>query len=182
MVIRTLLLIFVCNSSVMSGQQEELATKNQIGINASKFLLIFNEQVETVDIIYRRQLEEKYLLRTGASIGYSDDGSGIVDLGLQLGVDRVFRTYSHWTFYLGGDISMSYSRINSSDSESLRYGVSSHLGIQYWIGRHFSISTEPSLAFYRNSIDDKGFNPNSTKTWNEVKFLQLGEVIFSFIF
>lgn len=53
----------------------------------------------------------------------------------------------------------------------------------YKIGRHFSLSTEPSLVIERNTIDEpSSFNPDANNAWTEVKLLNIGQVNVSFHF
>jgi len=168
--------------STISFAQDEY-TKHQLGINASKFVILFNEQVNNLDISYRYSVNPNFNLRSSFSLDYSSDENDISDLSLRLGVDKNFLHSNNWSFYYGLDFNYTFSVVNSIDRTNQNYGAYLFMGFLYKLGKHFSLSTEPSLAFLRFKTEDKSsFNPNANRSWTEVKLLNIGQIKMSFHF
>lgn len=174
-----LIFSFVC----LEGFSQRSFPKHQIGINASKFIILFNEQVDNLDISYRLALDSTNNLRTALSLDASSADSGISDLAFRLGLDRYISTDNNWRFYYGLDLNYSRNLIRSSKRTNSNYGVLGFFGVLLQLGNHFSLSTEPTLAYQRyKTTDEDDFGPQANSSWYELKLLNIGQVKISFHF
>lgn len=158
-------------------------TRHQLGINASKFVLIFNEQVDNLDLSYRVSLDSIYGIRTAVSLDVSSAEDAINDFSARIGGDRIFLQKGNWKFYTGIDLNYSVNTLKSSQRSNKKYGGLVFLGFLYHFGSHFSISSEPSLAFFRKSTSDSTtFNPNLNTSSYLLELINIGQVKVSFHF
>ena len=158
-------------------------TRHQIGINASKFVLIFNEQVDNLDLSYRISVDSVYGIRSSVSLDLSTAEDAITDFSGRVGVDRIFLQKGNWKFYTGIDLNYSVNKIKSSQRTNRKYGGMVFLGFLYHFGSHFSISSEPSLAFfYRTTFDPSSFNPDANNSFNSLELINIGQIKVSFHF
>lgn len=176
----TMALIFMV--SAIGFAQVEF-TRHQLGINASKFVLIFDEQVDNLDLSYRVSVDSVSGIRASFSLDVSSAEDAINDFSGRIGVDRIFLQKGNWKFYSGIDINYSVNKLKSSDRTNKKYGVLTFLGFLYHFGPHFSISSEPSLAFFRRSTKDPtNFNPDVNKSFNSLELINIGQIKVSFHF
>jgi len=179
-VFQAIAIIFIFNSTGF-GQIE--FTRHQIGINASKFVLIFNEQVDNLDISYRVSIDSIYGIRSSVSLDISSAEDAINDFSGRIGVDRIFLQKGNWKFYTGLDFNYSVNKLNNSQRTNKKYGALVFLGFLYHFGSHFSISSEPSLAFFRKStFDPTSFNPDVNTSSNLLELINIGQIKVSFHF
>ncbi len=83
-----------------------------MSINASKFVLIFNEQVNNLDITYRvLAVDSSHSLRMATSIDLSTAEDAVTDYSIRIGIDRVFKISGDWKLYTG--IDANYTRTNA---------------------------------------------------------------------
>ncbi len=176
-----MVLLFMGNTIVIS--QVEF-TKHQIAINASKFLVLFNEQVNNLDITYRVAVaDSSFHFRMASSIDLSTGEDAITDFSARLGVDKIFKTSKKWTYYVGADLNFGRIEAKSAKRTTTKIGILPFLGIMYNFGKHFSISTEPSLAVFRNEVIDKdSFNPEVNSTNTSIEFINIGQIKLGFHF
>lgn len=158
-------------------------TKHQIGINASKFIVFFNEQVNNLDVTYRYRMDSLYSLRSAFNFDVTSAEDGISDMAFRLGLDRYFLLKDDWKYYLGIEANYRTNVLKSSQRTNSNYGALLFVGFLYNFGEHFSISTEPTLALLRFKVSDEDdFSPNANRSWSEVKLLNIGQVKLSFHF
>lgn len=159
-------------------------TNNQLSINASKFVLIFNEGVDNLDMTYRRGLRDSITtFRIATSLDLSTSADAVTDFSIRLGVDRLFLESGSWKFYSGVDLN--YGRVNAKSAERVttRIGILPFVGFLFHMGKHFSVSTEPSLAIFRNKIEDaNSFNPASNTSNYSLELINLGQIKVGFHF
>lgn len=177
----TMVLLVLSNTIVFSQIEY---TSNHISINASKFVLIFNEQVDNLDLTYRRSFSQSsYSLRGSTSIDLSTADDAVTDFSIRLGVDKVYRLSGNWKFYVGAD--MNYGRVEAKSAKRIttKQGVIPFLGFLYHFGSHFSISSEPSLAIFRNkTVDKDDFNPNVNTSSYSFELINIGQIKVGFHF
>ena len=179
-IINTIALTFLV-SAIGFGQID--FTRHQVGINASKFVLIFNEQVDNLDISYRFSLDSLIGLRSSVTLDLSSADDAINDFSGRIGIDRIFMQKGNWKFYSGVDFNYSVNTLKSSQRTNRKYGALMFLGFLYHFGPHFSISSEPSLAFFHNTtFDASTFNPDVNKSSNSLELINIGQIKVSFHF
>ena len=158
-------------------------TRHQVGINASKFVLIFDEKVDNLDLFYRMSIDSTYGIRASLSLDISSADDAINDFSGRLGLDRIFLQNGSWKFYTGFDVNYSVNTLRSSQRTNRKYGVLLFLGFMRHFGPHFSVSTEPSLAFFHSTTkDDTTFNPDLNGSSNALELINLGQIRVSFHF
>lgn len=159
-------------------------TRHQISVNASKFVLIFNEQVNNLDLTYRLQaLDSLYNLRFATSIDLSTAEDAVTDFSVRVGIDKVFKVSSNWKFYSGLDLNYGRIEAKSAQRTTTKIGIIPFIGFLYHIGPNFSISSEPSLAIFRNKVVDKdSFNPKTNTTNFSFDLINIGQIKMGFHF
>ena len=158
-------------------------TRHQLGLNASRFILFFDEQSNNLDLGYRLCMDSLNRIRLASTLELSTASDAVSSWAVRLGVDRTFATKKNWAYYYGVDAQYFSTISSSSGRRNENYGAQVFIGILFHIGNYFSLSTEPTLAFLRYStMDDNDFNPNSNRKWFETKFLNIGQVNFNFHF
>lgn len=174
-----LMLILVCCNSSLSAQR----TRHQIGMNASKFIVLFNEQINNLDISYRYRLDSLHSFRTAMNLDHTSAEEGISDMAFRLGIDRHFLIMNNWEYYYGVEANYTATILKSSNRNNSNYGAFVFIGFLYKFGEHCSISTEPTLALLRYKVIDKDeFGPSANRHWTELKLLNIGQVKLSFHF
>ncbi len=167
----------------INGYSQRTENKNQLSINASNFIVLFNEQVNNLDLSYRYAIGAKYNLRSAINLDVTSSNAGITDIAVRLGIDRSFSSDGKWDFYYGCELNHSTNSIKSSNRINRNYGVYGFWGILYRIGDHFSLSTEPTLAFiYNTTRDTDDFGPQANSNWSELKLLNIGQLKLGFHF
>jgi len=172
-------LILLLSISNMKAQ----GLKHQVGINASRFIVLFNEQVNNLDLSYRYGIDSLYSLRSAISLDVTSAEEGISDMALRLGIDRHFKVSNKWRYYVGIEGNYARTLLKSSERTNRNYGAFLFVGFLFNIGQHFSLSTEPTLSLLRYQVrDDNDFGPNANRNWSEVKLINIGQIKMSFHF
>ena len=162
---------------------QETYTKHQIGINASKFVVLFNEQVNNLDLSYRYSFAKNQRIRLASSVDISTELGDITDYELRLGYDFDIKDTHRWNFYSGVDFTFGESISSSTNRRTTELGPYFFFGALFKIGDHFSLSTEPSLAIFRKiRKDPESFDPDANSSWTEVKLLNIGQIKVGFHF
>lgn len=178
--ITTLALILSMGAFLFS--QEDF-TKHQLGINASKFVILFNEQVNNLDLSYRYSIKQNQRLRLSTSIDISTEAGDITDFEFRGGYDLDIRDTPRWNFYTGFDLTYRSSVTTSTERKNTTFGSYFFIGALFKIGKYFSLSTEPSLAvFSRTRVDPNSFDPDANAEWIEIKLLNIGQIKVGFHF
>ncbi len=180
-IMHTAVLLLVGNAFVFSQVDH---TSNHLSINASKFVLIFNEQVNNLDLTYRRSFSDSsYSLRCATSVDLSTADDAVTDFSVRLGFDKVYKLSGNWKFYTGADLNYGRTEAKSAQRTTTKQGVIPFLGFLYNFGTHFSISTEPSLAIFQNkTVDKDDFNPKVNNTSYSFELINIGQVKVGFHF
>ncbi len=180
-IIVLLVLFFLSNTSVFSQVD---FTKHQLAINASKFLVVFNEEVNILDLTYRLTLADSaYHLRMAGSLDLNTEEDALTDFSARIGIDKIFKVSKNWIFYYGADANFGRTVAKSANRTTTKIGVIPFIGILFHLGPHFSFSTEPSIAFFRNQIVDKdGFIPTVNSTDYAIEFINMGQIKVGFHF
>ena len=95
-IIHTAALVLMVNA--VSFCQIEF-TRHQLGINASKFVLIFNEQVDNLDLSYRLSIDSTLGIRSSVSLDLSTAVDVVNDFSARIGLDKIFMQKGNWKFY-----------------------------------------------------------------------------------
>ncbi len=166
-----------------SGSEVVSSTKHHVGINASKFFVLFNEQVNNLDISYRYAITETSRIRVASSLDVSTEEGDFTNYEFRVGYDFNYKEIEKWRFYPGLDLTFGQGILKSADRVNTTIGLLPFFGIQCKLGKHFSLSTEPSLALYgKIRMDPNSFDPDANDRWMELKFLNIGQVIVGFHF
>ena len=159
-------------------------TRHHLSVNGSKFLLIFNEQVNNLDLTYRiASVDSTKNYRIATSLDLSTAEDAVTDFSVRLGIDKIFKVSGNWKFYTG--IDANYTRINAKSAKRVttKVGLIPFIGFLYHFGPHFSVSTEPSLAIFRNETNDKDtFNPNVNTSSYSFELINIGQIKVGFHF
>jgi len=159
------------------------ANKHQIGINASKFIILFNEQVNSLELNYRYNLGNPYSLRSALSYEQNTADDGIWDASVKLGLDKKFKTSEKWEFYYGIDAFFQNTIISSSERTTSKIGGFVFIGVMRHFGSHFSLSTEPNFSvIYVDYKDPTSFSTDANRSWYEYKIGNIGQIQVNFHF
>ncbi len=162
---------------------QEAYTKHQLGINASKFLILFNEQVNNLDLTYRYSIKQDQRLRLASSVDISSEAGDITSFEFRGGYDFDLRDTPKWNFYTGFDLTYGESVTTSTERKNTIFGTYIFVGALFKIGKYFSLSTEPSIAvFSKSRYDPNSFDPDSNSNWIEIKLLNIGQIKVGFHF
>lgn len=182
-------LILVLSTSYFSLKAQQnsdsviVDNRHQIGINASKFLALLNDQENSLELIYRYSFNNPYSLRAALSYEQNTADDGIWDVALKLGVDRKFKKSDKWIFYYGVDMFFQNSIINSSDRTTTKVGGFVFIGIMRKFGNHFSLATEPNFSVvYVDYKDPSAFSTDANRSWYEYEFGNIGQIQVNFHF
>ena len=168
-------------SAILFSQEDY--TKHQISVNASKFIVLFNEQVNNLDLSYRHSFADNQRLRLASSVDISTEEGDISDYEIRLGYDFDIKNSKRWSFYAGTDFTYGQSISASSGRSTTKFGPYLLFGALFKIGNHFSLSTEPSLTVFRKTRrDDESFDLDANSSWTEVKLLNIGQIKVGFHF
>lgn len=176
------IVLLILGSTIAFSQVD--FTRHHVSVNASKFVLIFNEQVNNLDLTYRiTTVDSTHSLRMATSIDLSTAEDAVTDYSVRLGVDRIFKISGNWKFYTGIDANYSRTNAKSAQRVTTKIGAIPFIGFLYHFGPHFSISTEPSLAILRNkTVDKDSFNPNANTSDFSFELINIGQIKVGFHF
>jgi hypothetical protein len=164
--------------------QDKEYSKHQVGISATNFVKgILPSQKYSYLLNYNYSISEQYSLRSGFNFYNLAAKDGYFEYSLKFGADKVFRDYKSWKFKFGIDIISSYVEYKSDKRKYYFIGLAPFLSIQFFINKHFSLSTEPNIygVFYQ-SIDPNGFASDSNKNWAEYGLGNFGQLQINFHF
>lgn len=169
------------NKEIFNSEEE---IKHQVGIGLNSFVKsAFTSDDNTFSLDYRYKVNQKLQLRAGLSYDEDTGENGYRQGGIKFGIDKNLRRYSHWNFYYGSDLMYKYSNFKNVNKAQHDIGIGFLLGIQYYISKHFSLSTEPTL-YFKNIIvvDHNTFLKNNIDTWSEFGLGKIGYVQLNFHF
>ncbi len=173
----------LCVSAFLFSQEATTYQRHQISVNASKFVVLFNEQVNNLDLSYRYSFQKTKRLRLASSIDVSSEEGDSKDYEVRLGYDFDIKEIDRWNFYTGFDLTFGQGINTSSERVNSQYGSYIFLGVLFKMGNHFSLSTEPSLAILgKTRQDPNSFDPDANSSWTEVKLLNIGQIKVGFHF
>ena len=179
------LILFLVSAPFYTSAQDSTYydNKHQIGINASKFIVLFNEQVNSIELSYRKKINYPYSLRGGLSYEHNTAEDGLFNASARLGIDRYFKEKTKWKFYYGAEAYFSKTILNSSDRETTKYGGFVFLGLLYHLSESFSLSTEPNFSVLRIAFKDPdSFDPDANRSWYEFRLGNIGQIQLNFHF
>jgi len=180
------LLVSITHFSLIAQQSWDsvyIENKHQLGINASKFLAVFNEQVNSLELNYRYRINYPYSLRASLSYDQNTADDGVWDASVKLGIDRQFKKSKQWIFYYGIDAFFQHTIITSSERTTLKAGGFVFIGIMRHFGSHFSIATEPNFSIiYVDFKDPTAFSAEASRAWYEYKLGNIGHIQLNFHF
>ena len=155
-------------SNHLVAQEREL--KNQIYLNADDLIpAVFSSNSNDYNLGYRRLVSENKHIRFGLKYFFEEENQ--LTLGIKPGVDFSLKTSSkRWKFYYGIDLAFNYSDSYQAERKIYESSLIGFFRIDFIIGKHFSISTEPGLFFMFQNIDDYDQSPVD----NSNKFLSSG--------
>lgn len=172
---------FLSQSNHLAAQEEEL--KNQIYLNADDLVpAVFSSNSNDYNIGYRRLISENKHLRFGLKYFFEEDNQ--LTVGVKPGIDFSLKTSSKkWKFYYGIDLAFDYSDSYQAERKNYESSLIGFFRIEFVLGKHFAISTEPGLFFMLRNIDDYDQSPvdNSNEVFSSgIKNLGVININFSF--
>lgn len=161
--------------------QEEL--KNQLSLNADDIIpAVFSSNSNEYNLSYRRLVSENKQLRIGLKYFFEEDNQ--FTIGVKPGIDFTLKTSSNkWKFFYGLDLAFNYSDSYQAERKNYESSLIPFFRIEFVVGKHFSISTEPGLFFKLETIKDYDGSPvdNSNEVFSSgIKSLGLINLNFSF--
>lgn len=145
-------------------------------------LLLFQKKNATYDLSYFYQLTKKSRIRSHYLYNEVTGDDGKLEYGFKLGYNRFITQNSNWLFYYGLDVENQLTFFNTDSRSKSVYGVRPFIGIQFYVSKSFSFSTEPTFsAIHIISSDPTNFGAKTT-TWNEYKLDNIGLVNLNFQF
>ena len=161
--------------------QDEL--KNQISLYGDDLIpALFSSNSNEYNLSYRRLISEKKHLRIGLKYFYEDENQ--LTLGIKSGIDfRIKPRSNKWKFYYGIDLDLSYSDNYQGERKYYESSLVPFFRIEFCLGKHFSISTEPGLFLKLQNIKDYDGSPvdNSNEIFSSgIKDLGVINLNFSF--
>ena len=177
-----LCIALVCCSD-LQAQDSTLASTHQIGLHASEFLKLLEEDDSAYKISYRYTLNHKNALRAGLNYQHLTRDDGEFEASVRLGYDRVFLAENRWSFYFGGDVLLGYTSFNSSKRKTYQMALSPFIGFLFYLSPRFSLSTEPRfVALYHQFQDDDTFTVDNSDAWFEFGLSSIGQFNINFHF
>jgi len=162
---------------------QESYNKHQIGIDASKFVVLFNAEKNNLDLTYRYSLKKNQRIRFATSFDVSTEEGDMMDYEARIGYDFDVKNTARWDFYTGFDFTYGRSLSNTTERETNTLGPYLFFGILFKMGDHFSLSTEPSIAYFSKlRKDPNSFGPEKEERWSEFKLLNIGHIKVNFHF
>ena len=148
---------FLSLSSHLVAQEENL--KNQIYLNADDLIpAVFSSNSNDYNLGYRRLISENKHIRFGLKYFFEEDNQ--LTVGIKPGIDFSLKTSSKkWKFYYGIDLAFNYSDSYQAERKNYESSLIGFFRIEFIVGKHFSISTEPGLFFMLQNIDDYDQSP-----------------------
>lgn len=177
-------LINVMESSAQAAEDSVTYLTHQIGFNATETISLFEEEsAQNYKINYRYKLNESTALRSGINYRFDSSDTRALTLGIKAGMDKIFKRSSSWRFYAGADIVGGVEKLSNNARRNYQMGLAPFLGMLYYLGEHFSISTEPGLLVEVRRFNDRGsFNPDNSETWVEMKLVNVGQIVIGIHF
>lgn len=175
--------ILVCFSIFTSHLYAQDELKNQISLNGDDLIpALFSSNSNEYNLSYRRLISEKKHLRIGLKYFYEDENQ--LTLGMKTGIDFKLKPSSKkWEFYYGIDLDFSYSNNYQGKRKYYESSMMPFFRIEFCLGKHFSISTEPGLFLKFQNIKDYDRSPidNSKEIFSSgIKDLGVINLNFSF--
>ena len=180
--ITTMMVLILSMSTIIFSQEpQEANIKHQIGVDASKFILLLDEQVSILDLTYRYTISEKQRFRIGGSLDISTEEGDLQNYEVRLGYDFNIKQTKNWNFYYGMDVTLGQTIASSSERKTTTIGPYIFFGALFKLGDHLSFSTEPSLTLLNKRRNDpNSFDANANANWMEFRFLNIGQIKVSF--
>lgn len=171
---------FLCLENHLVAQD---VLKNQISLNADDLVpAVFSSNSNDYNLGYRRLFSENKHLRFGLKYFFEEDNQLI--LGIKPGIDFILKTSSKkWKFYYGLDLAFTYLDSYQAERKNYESSLIGFFRIEFILGKHFSISTEPGLFFKLQNIKDYDGSPvdNSNEVFSSgIKNLGVINLNFSF--
>jgi len=175
-----LLFCFYAFTNQMYAQDE---LKNQISLNGDDLIpALFSSNSNEYNLGYRRLISDKKHLRLGLKYFYEDENQ--LTLGVKTGIDfRIITSSNKWKFFYGIDLGVSYSDNYQAERTYFESALIPFFRIEFSIGKHFSISTEPGLFLKLRDSTDYDGSPidNSNEIFSSgIKDLGVINLNFSF--
>lgn len=156
--------------------------KNEIGIDVANAMTFIKRNQQSYLLNYRRNFNEKMAFRAGLNLDLGSGNSEGIYPDIKAGIQRN-RREGHWNLYYGIDGTFSYFKSNASPAKLTRFGISPILGVQYFIHKRISISTEASLNFnYYKPRNPESFDPEANKNYYRIFIGSVGMVLISYHF
>ena len=166
--------------SIRNYGQQGSFLRHQVGLNASEFVVLFENQPRSTVLNYRLKLDSNYTLRAGVNYDQIKDAdNGYLRYTARLGADRVLKQTGKWEFYAAIDGLLILNKFQSDDRYTREMGFWVSLGILFKISKHFSISTEPNFSwFFVNHEDPDSFSDKISR-WQERRLSNIGQLLLN---
>ena len=169
--------------SVDAQKKTFIESKSQIGIDITNTLTFLKKNNQSYLVNYKYYLNSfKYAIRGGLNL---DIGTGESDgfyPDMKIGFQKN-KIDSKWITYFGADISFLYSKSNAIDISTQRYGITPLIGVEHFLSKRISISTEAALNFHYFIVDYLNtFDPVKRKFYTNINLGYVGMFVISYHF
>lgn len=182
---KSILILGLLFSIQKATAQDSLVYKHQIGVGLPKLINhIFSVDQNSFLLNYRYRYSNKMALRSGLDFSLTSNNETPSFFALKLGFDRTVKTFKKWNVYYGLDLTGGYLWDPDIKSDNVRIGTHLLLGINYFVGPHFSVAMEPYLAYSFNYFHDHDtLDPDQQhKSWHQLGLGGVGFLIVNFHF
>jgi hypothetical protein len=169
-------------SSIAVHAQEVF--RHEVGIDVANVITFLSKKKESYLVNYKLHFNNRYALRSGFDIDWSNSSDGYKILNLKLGFQRNMPfALNHWQLYYGADGVYAYWSRNFMPSYYLRWGASPLLGVSYYISPRFSVSTEAGINFlYTDYRNPESQIPEDNENAFDVNIGYVGMLVASYHF
>lgn len=174
--LRFIIFHFTLLASFSFGQQGSFL-RHQFGLNASEFVLLFENQHNSSVLNYRYKLDSNYSARLGLDFKQVKSDDGNLNFSIRTGFDRTIHHFEKWEVYTALDFFFQ-KQIYEVDKRSTRkVGGQFALGILFRPSKNFSISTEPNFTWLFVKFHDPTSFSNKIIEWQERQLGNIGQLL-----
>jgi hypothetical protein len=160
--------------------QDTLCSKHSVGIDFANVITFLKRNNQSYLANYWYNINNQYSIRGALNfdIGTSD-ADGIYP-SLKVGVQKNSR-HVKWNYFYGADLSYTYYKGNTIPISNTRYGISSFIGVEYFLSDRFSLNTEISLnCYYTQEKNNSTFSTDNERNYYRAVIGSVGMIILKF--
>lgn len=151
-------------------------------MNASEFVLLFENQPNSSILNYRYKIDSNYSARLGFDFNQVKGNDGYLRYSIRTGLDRTIRQFDRWEVYTALDFFFQKQQFESDNRFTRKVGGQLALGILFRPSRNFSISTEPNFTWLFVRFEDPTSFSNKVTEWQELQLGNIGQLLVNIHF